>query len=89
MLLILLLFVNKYINFLIDLTSACRILMREGGLMPIYEFKCNECGDKFSKIIIKKDALIECPKCKSNNVSKLMSAFKASTSSSCVNSSFT
>ena len=57
--------------------------------MPIYEFKCNECGKKFSKIVMKKDDLIECPKCKSKNVKKLMSSFSASTSSSCVNSNFT
>jgi putative FmdB family regulatory protein len=45
--------------------------------MPIYEYKCNDCGEKF-------DALLQwrgdtpkgdssCPECKSENTSKLMS----------------
>ncbi len=59
--------------------------------MPIYEFRCNKCGD-FEKLVFGKDEVL-CPRC-GGIVSKLMSAcnfksgagdFKsaASTGSSC------
>lgn len=41
--------------------------------MPIYEFKCNDCGKQFSKLILKKDDTVQCPGCKSENVDKLIS----------------
>ncbi|MCA1932301.1 MAG: zinc ribbon domain-containing protein [Calditerrivibrio sp.] len=41
--------------------------------MPIYEFRCNDCGKQFSKLIIRKDDTPECPSCKSQNVEKLIS----------------
>ena len=62
--------------------------------MPIYEYKCNACKKHFTKLVIKKDTLIECSYCKSTDVTKLMSAFKTSGSgnraqSSCSTNSFT
>lgn len=44
--------------------------------MPIYDYKCNECGTKFDhffKVRENKDE-IECPNCKSKDAKKLMSA---------------
>ncbi|MGB9730585.1 MULTISPECIES: FmdB family zinc ribbon protein [Calditerrivibrio] len=57
--------------------------------MPIYEFRCNDCGKQFSKLILKKDDTAQCPNCKSENVEKLISAVssfssaKGGSSSSC------
>jgi putative FmdB family regulatory protein len=31
--------------------------------MPIYEYKCNDCGEEFEKLVMKKNQEIECPKC--------------------------
>ena len=50
--------------------------------MPIYEYRCNGCGNNFSrlqKIGAGADG-VRCPKCKSENVERLLSSF-ASTSS--------
>ncbi|RLB08370.1 MAG: zinc ribbon domain-containing protein [Deltaproteobacteria bacterium] len=43
--------------------------------MPIYEYKCLDCNESFEKLVLKKDELIQCPKCKGNNVERIMSAF--------------
>lgn len=42
--------------------------------MPIYEYKCDECGHVFEEIIFHETEKIECPKC-SGQVHKLMSQF--------------
>ena len=41
--------------------------------MPIYEFHCNQCNREFEYLILGSDKPV-CPKCKSKNVCKLMSA---------------
>ena len=40
--------------------------------MPIYEYRCNECGKNFECLIIGSDTP-ECADCKSRNVARLMS----------------
>jgi putative FmdB family regulatory protein len=43
--------------------------------MPIYEFQCNTCGHHFDRLMFPSDNTeIECPKCSSKNVKKLISA---------------
>jgi putative FmdB family regulatory protein len=42
--------------------------------MPIYEYKCS-CGEEFEKLVMNSSASIECPKCKSTDVTKKFSAF--------------
>ncbi len=42
--------------------------------MPIYEYKCEECGHVFEELIFHESATMECPKC-SGKVRKLMSPF--------------
>lgn len=44
--------------------------------MPIYEYKCKKCDNKFEQILSASEAkkVIECDKCKSTNVEKVISA---------------
>lgn len=41
--------------------------------MPIYEFKCRECGEEFEEIVLGADDTVTCPKCKSTAAEQLMS----------------
>ncbi|MCB9482335.1 MAG: zinc ribbon domain-containing protein [Desulfobacteraceae bacterium] len=43
--------------------------------MPIYEFECNDCGEIFESLVLqgREDEIIECSKCKSSNIKKLLS----------------
>jgi len=47
--------------------------------MPIYEYRCKKCGEKFEKLVrfSTSTSEIECPKCGSQRVEKLISAFSA------------
>ena len=44
--------------------------------MPLYEYECESCGDRFEKLVSvsKGSKGITCPGCKSKSVRKLMSA---------------
>jgi putative FmdB family regulatory protein len=44
--------------------------------MPIYEFKCQECGEEFEKFVISASQVgqVKCPKCGSEKVVKKISA---------------
>lgn len=54
--------------------------------MPIYEYRCLECGEKFEKLLlsISSTPQVECPRCGGRKVEKLFSLFgtKGSDSSS-------
>ncbi len=43
--------------------------------MPFYEYRCNECGDEFEKMLrfSEADRLPVCPKCASQNTQKKLS----------------
>ncbi len=43
--------------------------------MPIYEYRCLECGAKFEKIVSLNTHSMNCEKCSSSRVEKLFSAF--------------
>jgi putative FmdB family regulatory protein len=43
--------------------------------MPIYEYRCLECGAKFEKIVSLNTDSMDCEKCNSSHVEKLFSAF--------------
>lgn len=45
--------------------------------MPIYEYVCQSCGNKFEKLVLgtSSTTAIECPKCKSDKVEKAFSVF--------------
>ena len=51
--------------------------------MPIYEYRCLECGEKFEKLVRLSTSTseIECPKCGEQKVEKLISTFCARMSS--------
>ena len=41
--------------------------------MPIYKYRCQECGFEFEKLVFGEEK-IKCPKCKSSSLKKLISA---------------
>lgn len=51
--------------------------------MPIFEYKCNDCGRKFDILHKSSSNLQEvvCPDCQSTNSKKLLSSFSASVNS--------
>ena len=74
-------------NVLID----CRESLFHGVIekMPIYEFKCNKCGNSFEQLIFSSDEeeKLACPLCGESDTCKLMSSFSSGSSSSCSTSS--
>ncbi|MFQ5808289.1 MAG: zinc ribbon domain-containing protein [Armatimonadota bacterium] len=52
--------------------------------MPIYEFGCRPCGNRFEELFFGGDdvAAVRCPECGSRQVERVASAFFAKTSSS-------
>jgi putative FmdB family regulatory protein len=48
--------------------------------MPIYEYICENCHQRFEKIVINKMQQISCPKCSSKKATIQLSVFAASTS---------
>ena len=32
--------------------------------MPIYEYRCKGCGEKFEALVFNRDDKVSCPKCK-------------------------
>jgi len=50
--------------------------------MPIYDFKCMECGHKFDQMVASSDrAKVKCPRCGAINPQQLLSAFATTKSS--------
>ena len=41
--------------------------------MPIYEYKCGQCGQEFEELVFSEDETPACPKCGSAETNKLMS----------------
>jgi putative FmdB family regulatory protein len=50
--------------------------------MPIYEYHCRECDNKFERLVTMsaQDIDIECPSCQKTDVEKVLSVFAALTS---------
>ena len=42
--------------------------------MPIYEYRCNQCGEDFEKLVYG-STTVACPKCSSQDIKKKLSAF--------------
>jgi len=47
--------------------------------MPIFEYKCADCGKEFEELVFNRDECPPCPECKSEKTGKLMSACKFKT----------
>jgi putative FmdB family regulatory protein len=45
--------------------------------MPIYEYACDDCGERYERIVINKTTAITCPKCESGNKTVQLSVFAA------------
>ncbi len=43
--------------------------------MPIYEYECRACGERFEKIVVNVSARPSCPACDGRKVKRLPSAF--------------
>ena len=50
--------------------------------MPLYEFKCLDCGHLFELLIMKSAQTVRCPGCESESVERLLSLFAVSSESS-------
>ncbi|MBN9420361.1 hypothetical protein ABS71_02795 [bacterium SCN 62-11] len=43
--------------------------------MPIFEYACNQCEQRFEKLLRKADQPVDCPQCQSPDLRKLFSTF--------------
>jgi len=43
--------------------------------MPIYEYECCDCCERFELLVFRSDDAAVCPKCESARVQKMMSVF--------------
>jgi len=55
--------------------------------MPIYEYKCGDCGARFEVLVYSGGDAVICEKCGSENAEKMMSGFATSGSTSTSGSS--
>lgn len=56
--------------------------------MPLFEYKCDDCGKQFEELVSSSQTAVTCPHCGSTKTSKQLSVFAAgsggsSTGSSC------
>lgn len=42
--------------------------------MPIYEFTCNECNNRFETLVLNSREKAQCPQCHSEKLKKMISA---------------
>ena len=47
--------------------------------MPIYEYRCPDCGQEFEEIVTSSSQTVVCPKCESEAPEKLMSCCRFKT----------
>lgn len=54
--------------------------------MPIYEYRCGKCGNEFESFVwsLREAESVECPRCGSKDVKKLLSSFASKASLSAV-----
>jgi putative FmdB family regulatory protein len=43
--------------------------------MPIYEFECCKCCEKFEQLVFRSDETVQCPACDSGEVQRVLSVF--------------
>jgi putative FmdB family regulatory protein len=45
--------------------------------MPIYEYLCDDCGERYERIVMSKSTKVTCPKCESGKKTVQLSVFAA------------
>ena len=45
--------------------------------MPIYEYDCSDCGERFEIFVRSSDQKLLCPECQSENIARRLSTFAA------------
>jgi putative FmdB family regulatory protein len=45
--------------------------------MPIYEYVCDDCGERYERIVLNKSTQVTCPKCESGKKTVQLSVFAA------------
>lgn len=45
--------------------------------MPIFEYRCLECGQRFEELVRSGNANVQCPQCAARRVERLLSVFAA------------
>jgi putative FmdB family regulatory protein len=45
-----------------------------GAAMPIYEFECERCGERFEELVAASVSSVACPACRSERTRRLISA---------------
>jgi putative FmdB family regulatory protein len=62
--------VQDYANYWVVKTQICRRVK-----MPIFEFRCLECGDLFEKLFLNNDERVDigCPECGSGSCERVVS----------------
>jgi len=45
--------------------------------MPLFEYRCENCGHKFEELVSRPDEKVTCPECKKDVSRKLVSSFSA------------
>lgn len=45
--------------------------------MPIFEYRCDDCGTKFEKLVRRTGEAIDCPSCGQQHLSQELSTFAA------------
>jgi putative FmdB family regulatory protein len=55
--------------------------------MPIYEYRCKQCGQQFEQLVLKRSDTIACPFCNGQNVQKRFSTFGMKSADTFVSSS--
>ena len=48
--------------------------------MPIFEYACNQCHHRF-EVLVRSSQSVNCPKCQSENLRRLLSVFNSTTAS--------
>ncbi|MCK4548606.1 MAG: zinc ribbon domain-containing protein [Candidatus Krumholzibacteria bacterium] len=46
--------------------------------MPIYEYKCTACGNRFEELVLNSSQKVPCPDCDSDDVERELSLFASS-----------
>jgi len=45
-----------------------------GSSMPIYDFECDACGERFEELVASETAMLACPSCGSSRTRRLLSS---------------